>query len=250
MPIALDLFCGAGGATKGLQRAGFYVEGVDINPQPRYCGEAFNKADALTFCLRGYDFIWASPPCQRHSRMSSCRSGLRESYPDLIAAIRQRLIASGVPYVIENVEGAPLIRPITLCGGMFYLDTYRHRLFEWNGFDMWWPPHVRHSVPTSKAGHWRPGTYVSVAGHCAPIQKCREAMEIDWMNREELAEAIPPAYSEFIGEQVIEHLTPRRSFGGRPHSLDVQTDGRVAKAGVTSSPSPEPQEPTPQHLQS
>ncbi len=205
-PRLLDLFCGAGGATRGLQLAGFHVTGVDIKPQPRYCGDWFMQTDALSVCLSGYDFIWASPPCQRHSRMSSCRTGLRETYPDLIAASRARLIANGKPFVIENVEGAPLINPVTLCGGMFYLETYRHRLFECHGFDVWWPPHVRHAVPTSKAGHWKPGTFVSVAGHCSPIQKCRDAMGIHWMNRDELAEAIPPAYSEFIGEQVIEML--------------------------------------------
>ncbi len=200
---ALDLFCSAGGATKGLQRAGFHVTGVDIRPQPRYCGDAFILGDALTVHLDGYDFIWASPPCQRHSRMSSCRDGLRETYPDLIAPIRDRLKLLGMPFCIENVEGAPLIDPFRLCGGMFYLETYRHRLFETHGFDVRRPPHVRHFVPTSKAGHWKPGTFVSVAGHCAPIQKCQDAMGIDWMNRDELAEAIPPVYSEYIGKQAL-----------------------------------------------
>ena len=209
-PMALDLFCGAGGATRGLQMAGFHVTGVDLKPQPRYCGDSFIQEDALAFrphlakCV--YDFVWASPPCQRHSRMSSCRSGLRDTYPDYISQIRELLKESGMPFVIENVEGAPLLNPVTLCGAMFYLDTYRHRLFECHGFDVWWPPHPRHSVPTSKAGHWRLGTFVSVAGHCSPIQKCREAMGINWMNREELAEAIPPEYSRFIGEQVIESI--------------------------------------------
>ncbi len=209
-PKALDLFCCAGGATRGLQMAGFHVTGMDIRPQPRYCGDTFIQGDAMELrphlakCI--YDFFWASPPCQRHSRMSTCRSGLRETYPDLIGETRELLIATGKPFVIENVEGAPLISPIRLCGGMFYLETYRHRLFECHGFDVWWPPHVRHAVPTSKAGHWKPGTFVSVAGHCSPIQKCRDALGIDWMNRDELAEAIPPAYSEFIGEQVIELL--------------------------------------------
>jgi DNA (cytosine-5)-methyltransferase 1 len=138
--------------------------------------------------------------------MSSCRNGLREKYPDLIAATRERLFAARVRFCIENVEGAPLINPFMLCGGMFYLETHRHRLFEVHGFDAWWPPHVRHTVPTSKAGHWRPGTYVSVAGHCSPIQKCRDAMGIGWMNRDELAEAIPPDYAHFIGEQAMERI--------------------------------------------
>ncbi len=217
-PRALDLFCGAGGVTKGLQRAGFHVTGIDIKPQPRYCGDVFIQADALKppFDLRAFDFIWASPPCQRHSKMSTCRPGLAAKYPDLIARSRALLISYPMPWTIENVEGAPLIDPITLCGGMFYLDTYRHRIFECGGFDVFCPPHVRHSVPTSKAGHWRPGTFVSVAGHCAPIQKCRDAMGIDWMNREELAEAIPPAYSEFIGEQVIRWLAELKACASFP----------------------------------
>jgi DNA (cytosine-5)-methyltransferase 1 len=206
---ALDLFCGAGGATKGLQRAGFAVHGIDIKPQPRYCGEQFTQADALTFgsyeWLRQFDFIWASPPCQRHSQMSGCRQGLKESYPDLIAATRERLRYSHVYWTIENVEGAPLIKPIMLCGSMFGLETYRHRLFE-SSIMLRQPEHLKHVTPTSKAGHWRPGTFVSVAGHCAPIDKCRAALGIDWTNREELAEAIPPAYSEYIGKQFVECL--------------------------------------------
>jgi DNA (cytosine-5)-methyltransferase 1 len=208
-PLALDLFCGAGGATKGLQLAGFHVTGVDIKPQPRYCGDAFIQADALKIRLDGYDFIWASPPCQAHSRMSSCRVGLRETYPELIPKIRWRLDATRVPFCIENVEGAPLVNPIMLCGSMFRLQTYRHRLFEIHRFEIDPPLHLEHRVPTSKAGHWKPGTFVSVAGHCAPIQKCREAMGIDWMNREELAEAIPPDYSQLIGECVADALAMR-----------------------------------------
>lgn len=203
-PRLLDLYCGAGGAGMGYHKAGFDVVGVDLVVQPRY-PFTFVQSDAIEFVrLHGSEFavIHASPPCQRHSRMSKCRKGLAATYPDLIAETRKVLIEIDKPFVIENVESAPLINPITLCGGMFYLETYRHRLFEWHGFDLWWPPHVRHSVPSSKAGHWKPGTFVSVAGHCAPIKKCREAMGIDWMNRNELSEAIPPAYTEFIGEQI------------------------------------------------
>ncbi len=211
MKRALDLFCGAGGATKGLQRAGFHVTGVDIKRQPRYCGDAFIQGDATRppVDTRAFDFIWASPPCQKFSKMSNCRAGLALKYPDHIESSRALLESSGLPWAIENVEGAPLRFPFTLCGGMFYLDTYRHRCFEVGGFDVWWPPHVRHTTPTSRAGHWRPGTFVSIAGHCSPIQKCREAMGIDWMNREELAEAIPPDYSEFIGIQAMESILER-----------------------------------------
>ena len=124
---ALDLFCGAGGATKGLQRAGFYVVGVDINPQPRYCGNEFIQADALTFPLDGYDLIWSSPPCQGYIQRNK---NLETKHPKLIEPIRQRLSASGTPYVIENVPGAPLLSPITLCGTSFDLKVLRHRIFE------------------------------------------------------------------------------------------------------------------------
>lgn len=192
----------------GLSRAGFKVIGVDIKAQPRY-PFYFVQGDALDVTLGStvihLDFVWASPPCQRHSRMSGCRDGLRFTYPDLIAPIREKLNAWGGPYIIENVEGAPLVNPVTLCGAMFGLETYRHRLFESN-FSITAPPHRLHTVPTSKAGHWKPGTYISVAGHCAPMVLARKAMGIDWMNREELAEAIPPAYSEHLGRQAIAHL--------------------------------------------
>lgn len=133
---ALDLCCCAGGVTKGLQRAGFHVTGVDINPQPRYCGDRFFQADALTFPLDGYDFIWASPPCQAFSRLRHLHPKER---PNLIPSIRARLVAQGTPYVIENVPEAPLggENLIMLCGTMFGLRTKdgraelrRHRHFE------------------------------------------------------------------------------------------------------------------------
>jgi DNA (cytosine-5)-methyltransferase 1 len=203
---ALDLFCGAGGATKGLQYAGFHVTGVDICKQPRYCGDKFFQSDALLFPIDGFDFIWASPPCQAHSRMSQCRVGLASTYPDHIGSIRDRLRKISKAYIIENVVGAPLSNPVMLCGSMFGLTTYRHRLFEHSGFSLLPPFHPFHRVPTSKAGHWKSGTFVSVAGHCAPIDRCRNAMGIEWMNREELAESIPPVYAEYIGRRVIARL--------------------------------------------
>ena len=220
----LDLFCGAGGAGMGYHRAGFDVVGVDINPQPRY-PFAFHQQDA-TFALRRLvnrggstfvhpdgrhefltlaDFaaIHASPPCQRYSAMSACRPGLSDDYPDLVRDTRALAIASGLPYVIENVPGSPLVDPIVLCGQMFGLELYRHRLFESN-IPLTAPAHPPHLVPASKAGHWRPGTVMSVAGHVSPIRKAREVMGIDWMNRDELGESIPPAYTEFLGGQLLE----------------------------------------------
>ncbi len=196
----LDLFCGAGGASMGYHHAGFKVVGVDLNPQKNYPFE-FHQGDALEFLKEhGHEFdaIHASPPCQRHSAMSNCRPGLAESYPDLVAPTRDLLIANRKPWVIENVPGSPLMDPVTLCGHMFGLELYRHRLFE-TSFLMLEPEHPEHTVPASKAGHWKPGTIMSVSGHIAPIAKAREVMGIDWTNREELAEAIPPAFTKYVG---------------------------------------------------
>jgi DNA (cytosine-5)-methyltransferase 1 len=203
-PLLLDLFCGAGGAAMGYHRAGFDVVGVDINPQPNYPFE-FHQADALEFLARGadrFDAVHASPPCQRYSAMSTCRPGLAQNYPDLVDPTRNIIEATGLPYVIENVPGSPLINPITLCGHMFGLELYRHRLFEVN-FGLVEPLHPPHLKPASKAGHWKPGTVMSISGHMAPIAKAREVMGIDWTNREELAEAIPPAYTEYVGAQLL-----------------------------------------------
>lgn len=203
-PRMLDLFCGAGGAGMGYHRAGFQVTGVDINPQKNYPFH-FNQGDALEF-LREYghhfDAIHASPPCQRHSAMSNCRPGLADEYPDLIEPVRELLMGFNKPWIIENVPGSPLKDPITLCGQMFGLELYRHRLFETN-FDISEPEHPTHVMPASKAGHWRPGTVMSISGHVAPMAKAREVMGIDWCNREELAEAIPPDYTQYVGTRLL-----------------------------------------------
>lgn len=188
----------------GYHRAGFEVVGFDIKPQPNYPFE-FHQADALTVDLSGFDVVHASPPCQHYSVMSACRPGLADEYPDLVAPTREKLVAGGLSYVIENVVGAPLIDPVMLCGAMFGRSLYRHRLFE-SDIPFVVPPHPRHIVPTSKAGHWRPGTVISVSGNCAPVALARKAMGIDWTNRKELAEAIPPAYTEYLGRQILEAL--------------------------------------------
>lgn len=205
-PLLLDLFCGAGGAGMGYHRAGFHVVGVDLSPQPNYPFE-FVRADALAYLMEygaHFDAVHASPPCQRYSAMSKCRPELAATYPDLVSPIRS-LMPSNVPYVIENVPGAPLLEPTMLCGHMFGLELYRHRLFESN-LPIDGPPHLPHTIPASKAGHWRPGTVMSISGHVSPMWKAREVMGIDWCNREELAEAIPPAYTEHIGRQLIATL--------------------------------------------
>jgi len=179
--------------------AGFHVTGVDINPQPRYVGDEFHQADALTFPLEGYDFIWASPPCQRYS-LGSLRWD-PTIHPDLIPDVRQRLVASGSHYVIENVPRAPIRRDLLLCGTMFGLKLVRHRAFE-SSFWLWRADHRR----CAPRGCTKRKEYVTVAGHggfgsnALPVWK--SAMGIDWMEKSELAQAIPPAYSEFIGNQV------------------------------------------------
>lgn len=203
----LDLCSGAGGAAEGYRRAGWDVTCVDIAPQPRN-PFTFIQADALHYLaehFRNYDAVHISPPCQRFSGMSACRPGLSDDYPDLIAAARSLLELTGLPYVIENVPRSPLRPDLVLCGQMFGLELYRHRIFETNWF-AWQPEHPKHVTPASRAGHWKPGTIMSVSGHVAPIAEAKRAMGIDWMTRDELAEAIPPAYTEHVGRQLIEHI--------------------------------------------
>lgn len=205
----LDLFSGAGGAAMGYAQAGFVVTGVDIEEQPNYPFR-FIKADALTVLEHcpDFDVIHASPPCERYSAMTSCRPGLAEQYPDLVGPVREALQELGVPYIIENVPRSPLQNPITLCGASFGLALYRHRLFESN-IPLIEPLHRDHVTPTSSAGHWRSGTIISVTGHCAPIEIAKAAMGIGWMCRGELVEAIPPAYTRYIGLQVRAALEAR-----------------------------------------
>jgi DNA (cytosine-5)-methyltransferase 1 len=209
---ALDLFCCAGGASEGLQRSGFEVVGVDIKPQPRYPFE-FHQADALNFPIDGFDFIWASPPCQRFSDLAK-RNGNADNWPDLIDPIRRRLKVSGVPWVIENVDGAPLRDPVVLCGTMFpTLRVLRHRLFEAN-FPIAQPAHGRHplvyTMDRRKAHYGRLDQNVAFVqvtggGNCSKANAA-SAMGIDWMTKEELNEAIPPAYAEYIGTAAIRHI--------------------------------------------
>ncbi len=127
-PRALDLFCGAGGASAGLVAAGFEVLGVDLEPQPEY-PFAFVRADALEYPLEGFDLVWASPPCQAFTAYRR-RSGHVRPAENRIPAMRARLRGVGAPHIIENVPGAPLEAPTTLCGSMFGLDVRRHRIFE------------------------------------------------------------------------------------------------------------------------
>ncbi len=204
---ALDLFCGAGGASMGLHRAGFELVGVDIKPQPRYPFE-FHQADATTFPLDGYDFIWASPPCQAYSALKGL---VGEERPKLIPQVRERLKAAGVLYCIENVVGADLINPIRLCGSSFGLGVWRHRLFEMSAPPVLIPQCDHASVPkpidvTGTGGPFKGKRRKSGGGVSRkpdPVSHARVVMGIDWMTRRELSEAIPPAFAEFIGHHVM-----------------------------------------------
>jgi DNA (cytosine-5)-methyltransferase 1 len=209
MKIAVDLFCGAGGATKGLQRAGFYVVGVDIKPQPRYCGDLFIQADAMEFPIEGFDFVWSSPPCQCFTTLKSVFDSSK--YQDLIEPVRQRLERSGIPFVIENVAGAPLRVDLMLCANAFGLRSYRHRIFE-SALPLTGMEHPKHVIPVNRRkknrrGHWDAGGFVTVVGDIGSYVG-PEAMGIDWMTGHELSQAIPPAYSEFIGRQILAMIGP------------------------------------------
>jgi hypothetical protein len=207
-PKALDLFSGAGGASMGLHRAGFDVTGVDIRPQKNYPFH-FVQADALEYPLDGFDFVWASPPCQAYTWSAKRWTNIQRA--DLLPATRDRLIAAGTPFVIENVIGAPLQRDFILCGEMFNLGVIRHRYFETgNGFACLAPAHIRHLAPVQRNGLQR-SAYACVAGHggegrTAKLSDWRDAMGIDWMAKHEIVEAIPPAYSEFIGKQALQFI--------------------------------------------
>ena len=218
-PLLLDLFCGAGGAANGYQRAGFHVIGVDIYPQPNYCGDVFWQADALEHLAEAIDkfypfnyvdAIHASPPCQRWSSKTKDK----EMHPDFIEPLKELLgilAEEDVPWVIENVPGAPLKNPIQLCGSSFGLGVRRHRLFESNItlYDLpcrhgWQKP--RFEV-YDHGKHYLSGTVpVFGTGGGKAREHWKEAMDIDWMTDAELAEAIPPAYTHFIGAQLRAHI--------------------------------------------
>ncbi len=232
-PRLLDLFCGAGGCTRGYQEAGFYVVGVDIAAQPNYCGDEYVNEGALAHLERllwrrtkhgeriPFDAIAASPPCQLFSVSTVMHD--RSVHLDLVSPTRDLLRQTGLPYVIENVPGAPLRDAVQVCGsGLGIVRLRRHRLFESN-------------VPLMGApcAHGQNRDIISVVGHSEGNGRTglgylmadkESAMGIDWMNRGELSQAIPPVYTRFIGEQLLDHLgsdrngTPADS-GGLPLSL-------------------------------
>lgn len=230
--LLLDLFCGAGGAAMGYHRAGFHVIGVDHRPQPRYPFPLV-RACALDVLEQGhvggqpletFAAIHASPPCQRFSSIT--RVTKRSSaHPDLIGPTRDALAATGLPFVIENVEGAPLRNPVLICGSMFDppLDVRRHRLFEtnwplhppaWPCRHKLWAPRFRGADKRGRAG--RLTRVVPVYGgtrYAGDGQLRRRAMQIDWMSGQELTQAIPPAYTEMIGSRLLAYLAEGSRVG-------------------------------------
>lgn len=222
-PVLLDLCCKAGGASKGYQRAGFYVVGVDIDQQPNYVGDEFIQADIFDLLMDPdwpelFDAVHASPPCQGYSTQTADQS----KHPRLIAEVRGLLEASGLPFVIENVEGARkhLVDPVRLCGSSFGLDVRRHRYFEtdWplRGIacdHSWQTPRFR-SLDISMVRAGRLASVVGVHGHLNypdEFELRKRAMGIDWMTNDELVEAIPPIYTEHIGRQLIAVVSHRRA---------------------------------------
>lgn len=226
----LDLFCGAGGCTRGYQCAGFQVRGIDSRLQKRYVGEEFVQADALEYLsgliesreIREFDVIHASPPCQAYSKMKGLTT---KQHPELVDAVRKLLWQSSLPYVIENVAGSPLYCPLVLCGTMFGLNTLRHRYFETNPM-IFFPPftcnHHKPVVKANRAGDWKK-EFICIVGHFTDAGEGRKVMGIDWMTRDELSQAIPPAYTEYVGKQLIGILNNRLC---QPESCD--TNSRVS----------------------
>jgi DNA (cytosine-5)-methyltransferase 1 len=224
-PRLLDLFCGQGGAGWGYHLAGFDVTGVDIRPMPMHPpAMEFVHGDALTHLAehgQEYDAIHASPPCRAYT---NARHGAPVAYrhPDLIGPVRDALRATGRPYVIENVPGAPLEDAVVLCGAMFGLKTYRHRLFETN-----WPlkagvpTHPRHTAPTARMGRAAgAGEHHSFVGNFSGLAVAREVMQMPWANQDGIRQAVPPVYTELVGASLMAELggavTARRRRGTSP----------------------------------
>jgi DNA (cytosine-5)-methyltransferase 1 len=240
-PRLLDLFCGAGGAGRGYADAGFDVTGVDMVPQRRY-PFTFVEADALDVLadrafVASFDAVHASPPCQTYTALRTLAGPDRVG---LVGPTRDALAATGLPYVIENVPGAPLVSPLVLCGSMFNLEVRRHRLFELGGWSA--PaPSCRHAEQNA-ASPWYPvrryhsgvpvtirspviGVYGGGKGMGAgEVNLWRRAMGIAWMTRDELAQAIPPAYTRWLGARLVGHLD---AVGGAQRDAPVGVHGGV-----------------------
>jgi hypothetical protein len=217
----LDLCCGGGGFSAGLHAAGFDVIGVDIEAQPHYPFD-FVKADALDVDLRGFAAIVASPPCQRWSVATP--PNRRQSHPDVLTPLRERLIASGVPWVMENVPGAPMRRPIQLCGTTLRLGVRRHRLFE-SSVPLAGTPCL-HDSDAPPIGVY--GTHGGQDGS-VDVSTARAAMGISWLPWDSLAQSIPPVYGLWIGMQLWAHI------GQGPWEVPSLHDRRPGRIGHRGS---------------
>ncbi len=254
-PRLLDLYCGAGGAAVGYHRAGFDVVGVDIAPQPRYPftfwqGDALDALESWTnggswHHRLGYEFdsVHASPPCQAYGAATN-RLVTRDA-PRLIEPTRDAIFASGLPYVIENVVGAPLVDPVVLCGSMFGLAVKRHRLFETSP-RLFLQPECQHPTEKLYPTHARKDKaqlspfvhiYGTGGGAGKDIDLWRWAMGVPWMQtKAEIAEAIPPAYTEYIGRELLAQLEAAAPQGAAAHAAgvpehDPPEDERVVRGG-------------------
>lgn len=224
--VILDVCCCQGGASRGYEQAGFQPFGIDSEPQPHY-PYPFHQGDAVGVLLmlaagRGVVFTrpddskvelfeeqisakHASPPCQA---FTLCQRIQGNEHPDLVDPIRTlfQMGPNTRPWVIENVEGAPLLEPVMLCGSMFGLQTYRHRLFE-SSVELSAPDHPEHVARTTKMGRpTKPGEFMHVVGNFSGVDQARGVMRMPWATRDGLREAIPPAYSEHVGAQLMAHL--------------------------------------------
>lgn len=220
-PLLFDGCSGVGGAAAGYRRAGWFVFGVDKEPQPEYAGDVFVQGDALAFAMRWghlFDAHHWSVPCQGYNATNKGTNKHRpkaQAHPRLIEAARWISWWHRVPFVLENVMSAPLRPDVVLCGEAFELEVIRHRKFELGRWAMPQPAHVKHRgrVANHRHGQWYDGPYFPVygdGGAKGTTEEWQRAMGIDWTaNRKSIAEAIPPAYTELIGRELLAHV--RRS---------------------------------------
>ena len=201
----LDLYCGGGGASYGYELAGFDVVGIDKEPQLKYKGN-FIQADAIEYLKKHFnkfDVVHASPPCQKYSLASMQFRKTGKIYVDLIDITRKELQKTGLPYIIENVPGSPLINPIELCGAMFGMRTYRHRLFESN-IKLTVPVHPKHINSNAKMGRFpKDKEFIQYMGHFSGVKFVQEMTGLYWLGQKELAQSIPPQYTKYIGKQLL-----------------------------------------------
>lgn len=231
-PVLVDLCCGAGGASMGYAAAGFEVMGVDIAEQKRYPYEYLPGVDVLKVEDLNEEFpqadiFHASPPCQIHSISTKRYRNQGKAYHDVLTPLRQKLLKTGKPFIIENVPGAPMRKDLVLCGEMFGLKVIRHRLFEIEGITVLQPPHQKHKGYATgikdRFGYKAPVAevvslaskdlyYYTVCGHGRRerdrLENWRAAMGIFHMSRRELSQAIPSLYTEYIGRQAILNFLP------------------------------------------